>query len=169
LPAIIPPPPTYIYLIPSAFNSFKDNFTPDSPPYSAASAAKDIALRGFLLPHNKVGFGLKAIPFGSQSVLFESESVLFDSQSVLFESESVDFDSESVDFDSESVDFDSESVDFDSQSMDFDSQSMDFNLKSTDFDLKSTPYIFRNKHAILPCGRFAPRKEKNILRAIHVS
>jgi hypothetical protein len=156
------PPPHLIYLIPSAFNSFKDNFIPASPPYSAASAAKDIALRGFLLPHNKADYD-------SESVDFDSESMDFDSESVDFDSESVDFDLKSVDFDSESVDFDSESVDFDSESVDFDLKSVDFDSESMDFDLKSIPYIFRNKHAILPCGRFASHKGKNILRTIHVS
>jgi hypothetical protein len=148
LSAMIPPPPTYVHLIPSTFNFLKDNLTPAPPPYSAASAAKAIAPWGFLLPHNKADFGLKSIDFDSQSI---------------------DSDLESLDCDSQSTAFDSESLDFGSKSMAFNSKSLDFDSKSMTFDLKFIPYIFRNKQAILPCGRFAPCKEKNILRTIHVS
>jgi hypothetical protein len=131
---------------------------------------------GFLLPHNKANFSLQSVLFDSQSVLFESKSILFDSQSMDFDSESMDFDSESMDFDSESMDFDSESmdfdsesVDFDSESTDFDSESMDFDSESMDFDMKSKPFIFKINGTIIPCGRLAPHKGKNILRTIHVS
>jgi hypothetical protein len=126
-----------------------------SPLYSDESATKAIALRGLFSPHNKAGCGLKSADSGLKAVAFDSEATAFDLKA--------------VDFDLKAAASDLEATAFDSKATAFDLKATASDSKATAFDLKATLHIYRNTHAIIPCGRFAPRTEKNILRTLRVS
>jgi hypothetical protein len=87
------PPPTLLNS--STYKSLKDNFIL----YSGASAAKDIVPRGFLLPHNKAGFGLKAMAYESKTTPFDSEAVPFGLKATASDSKAIPFDSKAIPYD----------------------------------------------------------------------
>ncbi|MDR1218839.1 MAG: hypothetical protein LBK73_04435 [Treponema sp.] len=133
-----------------------------SPLYSDESATKAIALRGLFSPHNKADFGLKSADSGLKAVAFDSEATAFDLKAVAFDLKSTDSDLKAAASDLEATAFDSKATASDLKATASDS-------KATAFGLKAAPHIYRNTHAIIPCGRFAPRTEKNILRTLRVS
>jgi hypothetical protein len=98
------------------------------------------ASREFLLPHNDADVGLKATDSGLKSTAFDLKSTAFDLEATVSDLKSMDFDPEAAASDLEAMDFD---------------------MEAAAFDLKSTRYILKNKHALIPCGRFTSRKGKN--------
>jgi hypothetical protein len=85
------PPPL---LNSSTYKSHKDNFIS----YLVASAAMDIVPRGFLLPHNKADFGLKATASDSKATPFDSKAIPFDSKATASDSKATLFDSKAIPF-----------------------------------------------------------------------
>jgi hypothetical protein len=72
-----PPFTLCIHLVASAYNPYKNSFTPTPPPYSAASAATVPAQRGVFSTHNKANFDSKSLDSDSKSLDFDSKSLDF--------------------------------------------------------------------------------------------
>ncbi|MDR1218888.1 MAG: hypothetical protein LBK73_04685 [Treponema sp.] len=125
-----PPPPPLVK--PRTYKSLKDNYIS----YSGKSAAQDIVPQGFLLPHNRDVFGLKARAYDLKDVAYDSKADPYDLKSI-------PYDSKATDFDSKADPYDLKAIPFDSKATAFDSQAIPFNLKATASNSEAMTYIFR--------------------------